>query len=388
MAGGAPLRIGILTDGLEERVTAGGVQIANGGVGVYIYELIAHLRRHDPVNQYFTVRFGRGRLDLYRGAGARQHVAVPQTRFNQLTYRLDVPYRQLGRRLGLDLLHYPNQLGGAFLPRAQRRVVTLHDITPLLYPETHPRRRVYGYRLLIRRSLRAADHVIVDATHTANDLLARGLVTPERLSVIPLAAAPRFAPVQPSAAFAARYGPPARFILSVGVFEPRKNHACLFEALHLLHRRGEHVSLVLVGRDGWRWCDPLAEPRHAALRPFVRLHRNVPDADLPEFYARAAVFAYPSFYEGFGLPLVEAMACGTPVVASRAASLPEVAGDAALLADPHDPADFAAHLHAALRDGALRARLSAAGRRRSAALSWRHTAERTRAVYEQVCARA
>ncbi|MDX2171408.1 MAG: glycosyltransferase family 1 protein [Deltaproteobacteria bacterium] len=380
----APLRIGILTDGLEERFSDGVAAIANGGVGVYIHELVTHLRRIDPVNQYFTVRFGRGRLDLYRGAHARQHVALRQTHWNQLTYRVDGPYRHLD----FDVLHYPNQLGGAFLPRRQRRVVTLHDITPLLFPHTHPRLRVLGYRVLIRRSLARADHVIVDATHTAADLLSRGLITPERVSVIPLAAAPRFAPVAASAGFARRYAPPERYILTVGVLEPRKNHATLLEALHRLHAQGEPLHLEIVGKDGWHWRDPLAEPRHAALRPFVRIHRNVPDADLPEFYSRAAVFAYPSLYEGFGLPLVEAMACGAPVVASRASSLPEVAGDAALFADPHDPAELAAQLLAVLRDAPLRARLRAAGQQRSAELTWQRTAERTRAVYERVCGRA
>jgi glycosyltransferase involved in cell wall biosynthesis len=380
----APLRIGILTDGLEERFSDGSVAIANGGVGVYIHELVTHLRRIDPVNQYFTVRFGRGRLDLYRGAHARQHVALPQTHWNQFTYRVDVPYR----RLDFDLLHYPNQLGGAFLPRRARRVVTLHDITPLLFPETHPRLRVLGYHVLIRRSLARADHVIVDATHTADDLLTRGLVTPERLSVIPLAAAPRFAPVAPTEAFARRYAPPPRFILTVGVLEPRKNHVGLIEALHRLHQLGERIGLEIVGKDGWQWRDPLDDPRYAALRPWVRIHRNVPDADLPEFYARASVFAYPSLYEGFGLPVVEAMACGTPVVASRASSLPEVAGDAGLFADPRDADEFAAQLLAVLRDAPLRERLRAAGARRSAELTWQQTAERTRAVYERVAGRA
>jgi len=383
------VRVGILTDGLEERAAdGGGVTIANGGVGVYIDQLVAHLRRIDPVNEYLTVRVGGGRLDLYAGAGARQHVALPASYWNRLAYRVDLPYRRLDRRFGLDLLHYPNQLGGAFLPRRTRRVVTLHDITPLLFPDAHPRRRVLGYRLLLRRSLAAADHVIVQATHTAADLLARGLVTADRLSVIPLAAAARFTPAACSDAFAERYDPPARFVLTVGVLEPRKNHAGLLAALQLLHQRGERIALVIVGKDGWRWRDPLAEPGLAPLRSWVRVYRNVPDADLPEFYRRAAVFAYPSLYEGFGLPVVEAMACGTPVVSSDAASLPEVAGGAALLADPRDADDFAAKLLAVLRDGALRERLRADGLRRSADLTWQRTAERTRGVYERVCRRA
>lgn len=380
-----PLRIGILTDGLEERDVGGAAQIANGGVGVYIYNLVTHLRQIDTVNQYVTIRCGDGRLDLYSGGMKDDHVALRRSTWNRLARWVDLPYPRIVRDLRLDLLHYPNQFGGAFLPRHTKRVVTLHDITPLLYPRHHPRRSVLGYRMLMRRSLRAADHIIVDAAHTATDLFTRGAATAEKVSVIPLGVADQFTPGVRSAGFTSRYDLPDRFILTVGVLEPRKNHACLIHALQHLHRRGECIGLVIVGRDGWRWQDPLADPAAAHLRRWVRIYRNVPDADLPEFYGRAAVFAYPSLYEGFGLPVAEAMACGTPVVASHAASLPEVAGTAALLADPRDAADFAAKLLAVLQDPALRAQLSAAGRQRSRILCWRHTAERTRAVYERVC---
>lgn len=377
-----PLRIGILTDGLVEREVDGTARIANGGVGVYIYNLVTHLRQVDPVNCYVTIRCGGGRLDLY--GGADQHVALRPSWWNRIGRWLDVPYPRVVREHALDLIHYPNQFGGAFLPQRTKRVVTLHDITPLLYPSHHPLVRLAGYKTLMRRSLAAADRVIVDATHTANDLIARG-VDAAKLSVIPLGVAERFQADLRSPGFAARYALPERYILSVGVLEPRKNHACLIAALQRLHERGERIALVLAGRQGWRWQDPLAAGHLAHLRPFVHLHRDVPDADLPELYARASVFAYPSLYEGFGLPVVEAMASGTPVVASRTSALPETVGDAALLADPHDPRAWADQLLDVLRDAALRARLRTAGLARARQLRWRHTAERTRAVYEQVC---
>src|SRR5512147_3027347 len=285
-----PLRIGILTDGLEEREVDGTVRIGNGGVGVYIYNLVAELRRIDPVNRYVTIRCGGGGLDLYARAG-RDHVALRGSSWHRLARWIDVPYARMVRDLQLDVLHYPNQFGGAFLPRHAKRVVTLHDITPLLYPRYHPRRSVLGYRLLMRRALAAADHIIVDAGHTADDLVARGVAARERVSVIPLAAAERFTPGVRSRDFAARYALPERFILTVGVLEPRKNHLCLLRALRRLHERGEAIGLVIVGRAGWRWRDPLSDPDVAHLRDWVRVYRDVPDADLPELYSRAAVFA-------------------------------------------------------------------------------------------------
>src|SRR5579871_1814999 len=134
MAAGGRLRIGIITDGLMERRIGGEVRIANGGVGVYIYQLIKHLFEVDGVNEYFLIRFGAGELDVYRHPRARS-VFLRSTRISRTLGAADAPYAVLARKYGLDLLHYPNQFGGAFLPRHIKRVATLHDLTPLLFPQ-------------------------------------------------------------------------------------------------------------------------------------------------------------------------------------------------------------------------------------------------------------
>lgn len=362
---------------------AGAAVISNGGVGVYIYNLIKHLRALDSVNEYYLIRRGRGRLEIYRDASDR-NIFLSQSALTRVARAFDLPYARIATELQLDLLHYPNQFGGAFLPSRIKRVVTLHDITPLLFPRHHPWRSVLGYRLLMRRALRLADHVIVDSHSTRSDIVGPGFAEASKVTVVSLGVAEIFKPGAPTAEFARRYDLPERFILNVGVLEPRKNHAALVDALRRLHQGGEQIGLVIVGRDGWRWTDPREDPSAAHLRPWVRIFRDVPDADLPEFYNRAAVFAYPSLYEGFGLPVVEAMACGTPVITSALSSLPEVAGNAALFVDPTDAGDIAAKLLQVLRDPALRTRLAAEGIRSVQHLSWQRTAEQTLGIYERV----
>ena len=284
-----PLRIGIATDGILERVVDGRVEIANGGVGVYIDNLVRHLVRIDSVNEYFLLRWDPGALDLYRDE--RLHpVFLPHTRFVPPVRWLEWPHRTAATRLGLDVLHYPNQFGGAFLPPSPARVVTLHDLTPLLFPEFHPWPRVAAFRVLLRRALARAAHVIVDASHTRDDLIARGLATASKVSVIPLGIGPAFG-VPGDGSAAAHLNLPERFILTVGVLEPRKNHLGLLRAVQRLHAAGEPIHVVIVGRDGWHWQDPLEQPALASLRPWIRILRNVSETELVAIYRRATVFA-------------------------------------------------------------------------------------------------
>jgi glycosyltransferase involved in cell wall biosynthesis len=380
-----PLRIGIATDGMLERTVDGRVEIANGGVGVYIDHLVRHLLVVDPVNEYFLLRWDEGHLDLYRHERVRP-VFIPPGRFAGPARALEWPHRAAVQEHRLDLVHYPNQFGGAFLPSSVPRVVTLHDLTPLLFPKFHPWQRVAGFRVLLRRALARAHHIIVDASQTKQDLLQRGLATDRDVSVIPLGVSEAFTPAPDDGALA-RYDLPTRYILNVGVLEPRKNHVGLLRAVQRLHAQGEPISVVIVGRDGWRWQDPLAQPDLAGLRPWVRILRHVPEVDLVALYRRAIVFAYPSLYEGFGLPILEAMACGIPVVASNRSSVPEVAGGAAILVDPTDTAALAAGLLAVLRDADLRQRLVQAGLQRARGFSWKRTAGETVQVYERVALR-
>lgn len=181
-----------------------------------------------------------------------------------------------------------------------------------------------------------------------------------------------------------KYALPDRFILSVGTIEPRKNLSTLLEAYHTLRQSDPELGLVIAGRRGWRSAGFFQRLQALGLTTEVHLLGPVPDADLPALYGAAAVFAYPSLYEGFGLPPLEAMACGTPVVASNTSSLPEVIGDAGLLVAPHDVAGLAASIKMALSNTALRADLRARGLMQAVRFTWEAAARATLQVYQRV----
>jgi glycosyltransferase involved in cell wall biosynthesis len=376
-------KIGIVTDGLYEKVVNGQVQIKNGGVGVYTYELIRHLLEIDDQNRYVLMRFGRGLLDIYNHPRV-QSVFFPMTRFRALQAGFEFPYWQTAKQMNLDVVHYPNQFGGAFLPRSIKRVATLHDLTPLAFPKMHPLIRVWVYRLLAGVSLRQCHRIIVDSKSVQRDLVKRHLAKPETIAVIPLGVSDRFKPGTSDRNFLRSRGLTNRFILSVGVLEPRKNHRMLFEILRRLDERNIAITLVILGREGWKWSNPLDLPRYGHLRSKVQIVSDVTEEELVKFYQCASAFVYPSFSEGFGLPILEAMACGAPVIASNVPALPEVGGNAALYANPWSDGEFFDQVLRVLTEETLRNDLSARGIKHAREFSWHRTAQATLDVYRSV----
>jgi glycosyltransferase involved in cell wall biosynthesis len=379
------LRVGVVLDGFVGRRAARGVELANGGVGVYADQLLRGLASLDAAD---LVLIRPGPLDLPVFRDPRfEVVSDPLLRRFPAARWLDVRLARIAAERALDLLHYPNQFGGAFLPRRVARVMTLHDLTPAEMPRFHPWWTVLGYRLLLAPALRRADAVIVDSEAVAAELQRRDGRIADRVCTVPLGVDSSFAPGRRTAGFCERLAIPERFVLSVGVLEPRKNHVAAVRALARLHAAGERVALVIAGRTGWGWRDPVAAADLEALRPWVLVRRDVPADDLVELYGRARALVYPSFGEGFGLPVLEAMACGCPVVTSDRSALPEVGGNAALYAPPDEPSAIGDRLLEVLRDAALAGDLAARGAERAAGFTWRRTAERTISVYERVASR-
>lgn len=355
------------------------------GIGHYTQQLVAHLVALDRPHRYTCV-VARGGPGL--GIASPSLVCWPTCIAFDDHLRGDLwllaylPFRL--RRLRTDVFHGP----AVFLPLVKvgyRTVVTVHDLVCFLFPETVPRRYSLYMRLMTWLAVRTADRIIAVSGATRDALVQRLGVEPARVAVIHEGVAATFArpPEQPGAVLR-RLGIEPPYCLFVGNLEPRKNLVRLLEAFARLRAEGRPVRLVLAGARGW-----LAEPifraveRHG-LADAVVFPGYVPAAELPALYAGAACFVFPSLYEGFGLPVLEAMAAGTPVVASRVGAIPEVAGDAALLVAPDQPAELAAAVASVLDDRTLRARLVERGRRRAAAFTWERAARETLAVYEAV----
>jgi glycosyltransferase involved in cell wall biosynthesis len=348
------------------------------GVGVYARTLADHLGI-PPIEVL------RWRQDL----GPRGHAAQRLRRALRLTRWLLVRLPRAARRDGIDVCHSPTSVGPLRTPCP--RVMTVHDAVALTIPSQHGLAERLYFRLFSVIAARRADAVLVPSRAAREEIARAYRIPPARLVVIPSAAAPRFRPVLPGARAAVlrRYGIRPPYVLHVGAAAPRKNLPRLLDAYATARRAagGDDTQLVLVGPPGptapARWL----RTRRLELDPHVRRLDAVPDDDLPALYSGAACLAYPSLAEGFGLPILEAMACGTPVLTSGCSSMQEVAGEAALLVDPARTETIAEGLVRLLTEDRLREELIARGLARAGAFTWARTARATEAVYLAVAGR-
>ena len=287
--------------------------------------------------------------------------------------------------LGADVVHYPANFMPFLAGSARAKVVlTMHDLSFLREPAWYRWNRATYYRYAAQQSVRHADRLIADSYATATDLSSLLKVPQERVDIIPLGVGEPFKPTTAEQQATTRqlYNLPEQFFLYVGTIEPRKNIVRLIEAWSKI-AAGLPYDLVIAGREGWK-CRPVKDATkispHAGRIHFPGFIRP---EDLPALLGSARVFVWPSLWEGFGLPPLEAMACGTPVVSSSRSSIPEALGDAALLVDPLNVEQLAAAMRDAAADENLRKRLVAGGLARAATFTWRRTAQLTLAAYRR-----
>ncbi len=368
---------------LHIAIDAHSVGTGLAGNETYITNLIETLAEVDATNRYTLYVTRRAAVERFAGRWPNFNVrlTLPHTPLVRIPLTL---VRELRRR-PVDVLHV-QYTAPPFAPCPV--VATIHDLSFEHLPETFKRRSRAQMRLTIRHTARKAAHIIAPSAHTRADIISTYAVAPERISVIPLAAAAHFTPAAAAeiVRVRARYGIAADYILAVGSLQPRKNLTRLVRAYAALRTTRPHAKLpklVLVGKRAWLYGETLRTIATCGFAPDIILTGYVPEADLPALYTGALCFVYPSYFEGFGLPPLEAMQCGAPVIAGNRTSLPEVVGDAGLLVDPFDEHAFTSALARLLDDAPLRAALRAKGLARAARWRWHDTARQTLAVYQR-----
>jgi len=356
------------------------------GGGQYTYHLINELARLDGNNEYFLC--SPRDIALPHNADKAQNIEV---RINR--YPLGIMWQQIGlpailRDLKIDLFHSP--LGTLPIFSITPSVITILDLTTILMPQTHSWKMRLSVNSLIRSAARKARRIIAISDHTKKDIVEHLNIREDKVTSIPLGVDPRFKPLEACDgrmdSIRQKYSRGEEYILYMGTLEPRKNLVFLLQVYEkLVNREPCMPKLVLAGGKGWKYS-----PIFRLINSVDTLKKNVicpgyiPDGDLPYLYSAAELFVYPSLYEGFGLPTLEAMACGTPTITSNSSSLPEVVGEGGITLDPLDASAWDTAIQETLHNLNLRQELKLRGIRQAKKFTWETTARATLELYSQI----
>lgn len=375
------LRVGMLAYGLDR---------PGSGIARYAVELVNALAASEPgIEVVLLVPFA---ADLPEIDARVARVRLPALgRLPAMMAAGPVAIAAAARARRLDVVHDPTGISPFLLPRRVApfaRLVTIHDMVPFLYPETHARLTNLLFHRYIPRTLPFVDRVVTVSDASKRDIQRFYRLPPERVVAVPNGVSPRFARPPDAAipAVLARYGIEPPYLLAVGALQARKNLETLFEAFARLRADGLPHRLVVVGRTMWKSEGVFRRLADLALGDAVLLTGYVRDDDLPALYAGATCFVFPSLYEGFGLPPLEAMACGTPVVVADTSSLPEVVGDAGLRIPPGDVAAYVDAIRSIVARPDWAADLGARGAARARGFTWSAAAASHAALYRQLAA--
>lgn len=359
-----------------------GAQLA--GNETYAVNLIEALAEIDQSNRYTIYVTKHSALDRFTGRWPNFRVrrTLPHTPMVRIPLTLSVELR----RDPVDVLHV-QYTAPPLAPCAV--VATIHDLSFEHLPETFKRRSRAQLRLTVRRTARNAAQILTLSEFSRRDIIATYGIEPDRVAVTPPAASSLFKPVTNDTELRrlrTTYGIERDYILALGSIQPRKNLVRLIKAYSALWRPTEIAlpQLVIAGKRGWLEEETIRAAAQSPAHADIRFIGYVPDGDLPALYSGALCFAYPSYFEGFGLPVLEAMQCGVPVIAGNRTSLPEVIGNAGLMFDPLEEAEIAKSLREMIENSDQRADLRVKGLARASQFSWKTTARLTLEAYEEV----
>ena len=365
------MRIAFLGDPLDRQY---------GGIHVYTKELLKAISKVDKKNEYIVIRSES--KNEFEGV---EEIVVPYRSFPGYRFwRLFVQLPGILAKKGVDIVVEPAHFGPFNLPKRIKRITVIHDMTVFLYPELHVFLSQYLQRKLLPGILKKSNHIITNSTNTTDDVVKHFPFVKNKISSILLGKDKSFKPRSDQNVLE-KYTVDQPYILFVGTLEPRKNIPFLIAAFNEFKQQtGMTHQLVLIGKKGWKSKNIFQAIDRSPFKSDIVWLGYVEKEDLPIMYGMAEVFVYPPVYEGFGLPILEAMACGTPVITSNTSSLPEVGGSAVMYVNPKSPAEIAQHMISLCSNSEMREKFSQQGLTQSAQFSWEKTAKTTIQLFENL----
>jgi len=379
--------------GIDIRAVGG----ERAGIGNYVYNLIKAILQIDKENYYvlfgFTFKFYENTTDICKilsDGRANIKIKVSRIPWNVVNflwkYSSFVPPQLYYEKL--DVTHFPSY--PTITHSKGKLIATIYDLTPLKFPGLHIPNVVSSWSEKAKAFIKdRIDMIIAVSENTKNDIMEILKIPNDRIRVIHGAVRQEYKEIKNKKLLKeilTKYNIDCPYILTIGTLEPRKNHVRLIKAFSFLEKEfcvNENYKLVIVGKRGWLYKDICRIVEELKLRNKIIFTGYIQDEDIPPLINGASLFVYPSLYEGFGLPPLEAAACGTPVITSNISSLPEVMGDGAILIDPHDVEGMAEAMYAVLTDNRLSQMLRKKGKDQAKKFSWEKTAEKTLKVYKE-----
>jgi glycosyltransferase involved in cell wall biosynthesis len=366
------MKIAIIADALDYQYA---------GIYYYTKELINAIAKIDKKNEYWIVR-SKSSGDISPNV---KELIIPIKKFpGAAAFRLFVSIPQILAKKGVDIVVEPRHFGPFNLPKHIKRVTVIHDLSPIHFPQWHQFTSRFLQQLFLPSILKRADYIITNSEFTAQDVIQHFPFTKNKISGVLLGKEPSFTP-QLNKSVLNKYHLKKPYLLHTGTIEPRKNLNLLLKAFEQIKKEATtDLQLVLVGKPGWKSQAFFEAIKQSPFRKDIKLLGYVEREELPALYSQALAFVYPSHFEGFGLPVLEAMACGTPVLVSDNSSLPEISGKAGLLFESNNQNDLVEQLHKIINSSALRTSLATKSLQQATLFSWENTAKKTIAIFENL----
>ena len=350
------------------------------GIGVYLKHLLDEIQKIDNQNDYYLISNGPINYDLNNPRWFKIAGRLDRKLLSTLWMQINVPF--IAAKMNFDLFWGSRHHLPLLLSPGIKTVVTVHDIVNRLYPGTMALPNLLVERLLMKLSLKRSDAILAVSCSTAADAKKEFGISANKITMVHHGT-PVF-PREPKCGPEQSNDVPSKYFLFVGTLDPRKNFERIFKAFKQLRPLSRGLHLVIVGGEGWKNRDFLEMASKHPLKAQIHIPGYLPRNQLVSYYKKAICLMFPSLYEGFGLPILEAMSCGTPVITSDTSSMPEVAGDAALLVNPYDISAIADAMNNLMSDKQLRERLIYRGLERVKQFSWKKCAEQTLEVLNTV----